>query len=132
MEKWKLKFFDFYNKFGLNVWEITFIDLLDSNGVTLEKVNDDPNHRGWYYLKRRGVSRNNCPVIRDAAEACEWFDTYIGEVIKTLADAATDYETDIQLENDNLSTRLEAMKADTESLKELHQKNIEDSFGYFQ
>ncbi len=46
--------------------------------------------------------------------------------------AATDYETDIQLENDNLSTRLEAMKADTESLKELHQKNIEDSFGYFQ
>ena len=46
--------------------------------------------------------------------------------------AATDYETDIQLENDNLSTRLEAMKADTESLKELHQKNIEDLKGKIQ
>ncbi len=45
--------------------------------------------------------------------------------------AATDYETQLQLENDNLSSRLEAIKSDNESLKELHQKNIEDSFGYF-
>lgn len=92
MEKWKLKFFDFYNKFGLNVWEITFIDLLYFNDVTLEKVNDDPNHRGCYYLKRDGISRNKCPMIRNAADACEWFDAYIGEVLETLADAATDNE----------------------------------------
>ncbi len=45
--------------------------------------------------------------------------------------AANDYETGVQLENDNLSTRLEALKADNESLKEMHQQNIESSFGYF-
>ena len=44
--------------------------------------------------------------------------------------AANDYETGVQLENDNLSTRLEALKADNESLKEMHQQNIESSFGY--
>ena len=52
--------------------------------------------------------------------------------VETEENAATDYETDIQLENDNLQTKLEAMKADKESIKELLQKNIEDSFGYFQ
>lgn len=92
MEKWELGLFGFYNKLGLNIWEITFIDLLYSNDVTLEKVNDDPNHRGWYYLKRDGISRNRYPVIRNAVGACEWFDTYIGEVLETLVDAATDNE----------------------------------------
>lgn len=78
------------NKLGLNVWETTFIDLLYSNGVTLEKVDDDPNHRGWYYLKRNRISRNNCPVISNVADACARFDTYIGEVLKTLVDVSTD------------------------------------------
>ena len=103
-----------FNRLNLNIWETSFIDLLYSNGVTLEKVDDYPDHRGWYYLKRRGVSRNNCPVIRDAAEACEWFDTYIEEVIKTLADAATDYEivlpqhivTEIPCVDDSALTRV--------------------------
>ena len=45
--------------------------------------------------------------------------------------ASSDYETGLQLENDNISTRLEALKADNESLKETHQQNIEKSFGYF-
>jgi len=45
--------------------------------------------------------------------------------------ASNDYETRIQLENDNLGSRLEAIKADNESLKEMHQQEIEKSFGYF-
>ena len=45
--------------------------------------------------------------------------------------ASNDYETGLQLQNDSISTRLEALKADNESLKETHQQNIEKSFGYF-
>ena len=45
---------------------------------------------------------------------------------------AKDYEERVQLENDGLETRLEALRADTQSLKEFSQDSIKDSFGYFE
>ena len=45
---------------------------------------------------------------------------------------AKDYEERVQLENDGLETRLEALRADTQSLKEFSEDSIKDSFGYFE
>ncbi len=51
--------------------------------------------------------------------------------VEAVEQQANDRETAIQLENDNLSTRLEAMKADDEAIDEALQKDIESEFGYF-
>lgn len=46
--------------------------------------------------------------------------------------ASEDYETGLQLENDNIATRLEAMKADDEAIEKCLEDNVEQNFGYFQ
>ena len=43
-----------------------------------------------------------------------------------------DREGELQLEQSNLESRLEAVKKDTESEEEMRKQNIERSFGYFQ
>ena len=47
-------------------------------------------------------------------------------------DEMADYEAGIQLENESLKTRLEAVQAQTDSFKEMLKQNIESEFGYFQ
>ena len=51
--------------------------------------------------------------------------------VETEENESSDFETELQVQNDNITSRLEALKADNESLKEMHQQNIESSFGYF-
>lgn len=45
---------------------------------------------------------------------------------------ATDYEQVMTSENDSIENRLEAIKADLESSKELQKEKVEQEFGYFE
>ena len=52
--------------------------------------------------------------------------------VKAEEEKASDYETRIQLENDNLETRKEAMEKNIEAFQEALDQSIEKNFGYFQ
>ena len=52
--------------------------------------------------------------------------------VKAEEEKASDYELRMQLENDNLETRKEAMEKNIEAFQEALNQSIEKNFGYFQ
>ena len=59
-------------------------------------------------------------------------DNMENDEVKAAEEKASQAEEDIQLEQDALESRLEALKKDTESMEEMRKANVEDSFNYFQ
>lgn len=52
--------------------------------------------------------------------------------IEKVEDETSDYETEIQVENENLEVILEDVNAQTEVFKEMLKQNVEEESGYFQ
>ena len=67
-------------------------------------------------------------LMRELQELKEMED----QEVKAEEEKASDYETKMQLENDNLEVRKEAMEKNVEAFQEALNQSIEKNFGYFQ